>query len=123
MVASVIGNAIMQFIFAIVVLFYIGDYETVSASRLPIVEIYYGATKSKAAATALVVVMHGSIFTVSLLNIFASVSRLVWAFARDKGLPFHRFFTYVRYAQCTDAPTLKLTRSRSTQKSKSHSQH
>ena len=39
--------------------------------------------------------MHGSVFTISLLNIFASVSRLVWAFARDKGLPFSNFFSYV----------------------------
>lgn len=45
--------------------------------------------------------MHGSIFVVSLLNIFASVSRLVWAFARDKGLPFSNLFTYVH-------PTLQI---------------
>jgi hypothetical protein len=29
-------------------------------------------------------------------NIVASVARLVWQFASDKGLPFHKHFTYVR---------------------------
>ena len=28
-------------------------------------------------------------------NIVASVARLVWRFASDKGLPFHQHFTYV----------------------------
>lgn len=94
MITSVTLNAIMQLGFVICVLYCIGDYDTVAASGLPLIEIYYSATKSKAASTVLVL-MHGSIFVVSLLNIFASVSRLVWAFARDKGLPFSHFFTYV----------------------------
>jgi amino acid transporter len=94
MVTSVVLNAIMQFAFCICVLFCLGDYDTVAASGLPLVEIYYGATKSKSGATVLVL-MHGLIFSISLFNIFASVSRLVWAFARDKGLPFSNFFTYV----------------------------
>jgi amino acid transporter len=100
MVTSVILNAIMQFAFCITLLFCIGDYEKVSTSPLPLVEVYYAATKSKTAAI-LLVLMHGSIFSVSLLNIFASVSRLVWAFARDKGLPFSNLFTYVH-------PTLQI---------------
>jgi hypothetical protein len=51
MVTSVTLNAIMQFAFAICVLYCIGDYDAVAASGLPLIEIYYGATKSKAAAT------------------------------------------------------------------------
>ncbi|KAF2185564.1 amino acid transporter [Zopfia rhizophila CBS 207.26] len=100
MFLSVTLNAIMQLGFCICLLFCIGDFEKVSASQLPLVEVYYGATKSKAGAT-IMVLMHGIIFLVSLFNIFASVSRLVWAFARDKGLPFHNFFTYVH-------PTLQI---------------
>lgn len=99
MITSVSLNAIMQLGFVICVLYCIGDYDKVAASGLPLIEIYYSATKSKAAATVLVL-MHGSIFVVSLLNIFASVSRLVWAFARDKGLPFHEFFTYASFTGC-----------------------
>lgn len=36
-----------------------------------------------------------SIVLISTFNIVASVSRLVWAFARDNGLPFARHFTHV----------------------------
>jgi choline transport protein len=43
MVTSVILNAIMQFAFCITLLFCIGDYEKVSASPLPLVEVYYAA--------------------------------------------------------------------------------
>jgi len=93
----------MQFVFIIVVLFCIGDYEKVAASGLPIVEVYYAATKSKAAATAMVVVMHGSVIVVAMINILASVSRLTWAFAKDKGLPFHSWFTWVGRV-CTNSP-------------------
>jgi amino acid transporter len=65
----------------------------ITLSRTPYTDFNF-STKSKKAAI-LLVLMHGSIFSVSLLNIFASVSRLVWAFARDKGLPFSSLFTYV----------------------------
>jgi amino acid transporter len=41
------------------------------------------------------VVMMAGICMISNFNVIASVSRLVWAFARDKGLPFHEYFTYV----------------------------
>jgi hypothetical protein len=44
MIISVIMNAIMQFAFGICVLFCLGDYDTVAASKLPLVEIYYGAS-------------------------------------------------------------------------------
>jgi hypothetical protein len=30
-------------------------------------------------------------------NIVASVARLVWRFASDKGLPFHEHFTYASF--------------------------
>jgi amino acid transporter len=94
MIFSTVLNAIMQWAFVIAILFCIGDYDKVSASLLPIVEVYYNATKSHTAATILVC-LHGFVFTISLFNIFASVSRLVWAFSRDHGLPFERVFSYV----------------------------
>ena len=52
------------------------------------------STRSKAASTALVLLIV-AIVTVATFNGVASVSRLVWAFARDKGLPFSDSFTYV----------------------------
>ena len=83
-------------------MFCIGDVDTVvnTPTLLPIIEIYYQATKSKA-ATNLLVAMIALILFISLFNIFASVSRLAWAFSRDNGLPFSKTFSYVH-------PTLKI---------------
>jgi amino acid transporter len=102
MIAAVSMNSIMQFCFMVTVMFCIGDVDQVTntPTLLPIIEVYYQATKSKNATNFLVVIMALILF-LSLFNIFASVSRLVWAFARDKGLPFSETFSYVH-------PTLKI---------------
>lgn len=43
MITSVVLNAIMQFGFCVCVLFCLGDYDTVAASALPLIDIYYQA--------------------------------------------------------------------------------
>lgn len=80
--------------FILAILFCIGDYESAMLAPLPIIEIYYGATQSKTIATVMVL-MGYSINVLALFNCTASVSRLTWAFARDKGLPFSDYFSYV----------------------------
>ncbi|KAF1954363.1 amino acid transporter [Byssothecium circinans] len=94
-------NSVMLFVFVIVLLFFIGplDEEIVTAP-LPLIYVIYRATGSKAATNAMVSLVAVIVFF-ALFNIFASVSRLVWVFARDNGLPFSNFFAYVH-------PTLKL---------------
>jgi choline transport protein len=96
MITAVTLNSIMQFAFTICLMFTLGDLDKVenTPTGLPIIEVYYQATKSKP-ATNLLVVMIALILVISLFNIFASVSRLIWAFARDKGLPFSNLFSYV----------------------------
>ncbi|KAK1907660.1 hypothetical protein P3342_005988 [Pyrenophora teres f. teres] len=94
------ANSSMLIIFATILLFYMGPLEKVIDKPLPILWVIYNITDSSVAAnviTALIAV----IFFFALFNIFASVSRLVWVFARDNGLPFSSFFSYVH-------PTLKL---------------
>jgi len=88
---SVGMNGLMQLLYMITVLFTIGDVDRASASPLPIIEVYYQATGSKA-ATNLFMFMLVYIIFVSFFNIFASVSRLIWAFSKDEGLPFSRTF-------------------------------
>ncbi|OAL04670.1 hypothetical protein IQ06DRAFT_313825 [Phaeosphaeriaceae sp. SRC1lsM3a] len=95
MIFSVVVNAAMQFLYMITVLFCIGNVDRVSAAPLPIIEVYYQATGSRA-ATNLFVFMLMFIIFVSFFNVFASVSRLVWAFSRDDGLPFSHFFARVQ---------------------------
>lgn len=94
MITSVVLNAVMQFLYMLTVLFTIGDVSVVSTDPLPIIQVYYQATGSKP-ATNLFVSMLAIIIFISFFNVFASVSRLLWAFSRDNGLPFSRVFARV----------------------------
>jgi hypothetical protein len=96
MVMSVLINGGLSFAFIICVLFTIGDLEAAlqTPTGYPMIEILAQATKSNAATTILMLFL---VFSglVALFGTLASVSRLVWAFARDRGLPFSDTFAYV----------------------------
>jgi choline transport protein len=89
----------MLFAFVVLLLFTIGDVDTVSntPTGIPLIVIFYEATNSKAATTFLVI-MPTLVLFASTCNTFASVSRLIWTFAKDKGLPFSRQLSYVSNA-------------------------
>lgn len=96
MVLTVLINGVLAFGWIIALLFSIGDVKKAldSPTGYPIIEIFYQATGSIPAATA----MMSAIIIVAFfatLGILASTSRLTWAFARDRGLPFSDFFAYV----------------------------
>jgi choline transport protein len=97
MIYTVVINGVFSFGFIVALLYCLGDVETVLASPtgLPIIEVFYEATGSKA-ATNVIMVMILIVSSIGNFGIFASVSRLTWAFARDRGLPFPDFFAYVR---------------------------
>jgi choline transport protein len=88
------ANSAMLIFFATVLLFYMGPLDDVVNTPLPILWVIYGITGSKVAANVMISLIAVIIF-LALFNIFASVSRLVWVFARDNGLPFSNFFSYV----------------------------
>ncbi|KAK5123027.1 hypothetical protein LTR85_003593 [Meristemomyces frigidus] len=89
-------NGALAFGFLIALLFCLGNIETVlsTPTGFPIIAIFLQATGSKAAATAmeagLIIIAFASGFA-----LLASVSRLTFAFARDGGMPFSKFFAYV----------------------------
>jgi hypothetical protein len=62
MITSTAMNSVMQFAFAICLLYCLGDYDTVSSAPLPLVEIYYGACVCNPLHTAV------SVLTESLQN-------------------------------------------------------
>jgi amino acid transporter len=99
-ILATIINSVMLFAFAITLLFCIGDIIKVSKAGLPLIEVYYLATDSKV-YTNILVAMPAIVIFFTVFNVFASVSRLIWVFAKDKGLPFSRQFSYVH-------PTLRL---------------
>jgi choline transport protein len=84
----------MLIVFGTVLLFYMGPLDDVINTPLPILWVIYGITGSKVAANVMIALLSVIIF-LALFNIFASVSRLVWVFAQDNGLPFSEFFSYV----------------------------
>ena len=99
MVLTVLINGLLAFGWIIALLFSIGDVKKALDSKTgyPIIQIFYQATGSIPAATA----MMSAIIIVAFfatLGILASTSRLTWAFARDKGFPFAEFFAHVSHA-------------------------
>lgn len=94
MIIACTVNSAMLIVFATILLFYMGPLDDVLDTPLPLLWIIYSITGSKVAANVLISLI-AIIFFLALFNIFASVSRLVWVFARDNGLPFSSFFAYV----------------------------
>ncbi|KAF1997787.1 amino acid transporter [Amniculicola lignicola CBS 123094] len=99
-IAACTVNCAMLLVFVLVILFYMGPTEELLMYPLPLIYVLYGATGSKAGTNAMIALTAVVLF-LAFFNAIASVSRLIWVFARDKGLPFHKFFGHVH-------PTLKL---------------
>ena len=95
-VLGVLINSVLAFGLVLTLLFFMGDPMTAlkSPTGYPVIKIYLQATGSVAGATVLTcfIIIPAA---VCQFSVFASVTRLVWAFARDNGLPFPLFFSYV----------------------------
>ena len=96
MVQGIIINGILAFGFLIALLFTMGNVENAleTTTGYPIIEIFLQATNSVTATNGLMALLLITAF-VALFGALASVTRLTWAFARDQGLPFSDFFSYV----------------------------
>ncbi|CAJ0555292.1 Ff.00g053570.m01.CDS01 [Fusarium sp. VM40] len=89
MVGCLLVNGPLGFAFLLIILFFMGDISAALATPtgFPIIEIFLHMTGSIAAATtmtAMITVM-AILATVPLLT---AAARIMWAFARDGGLPF-----------------------------------
>lgn len=101
MVASYVVNGIMVFVSLITYCFLLTDLQTAleSPTGYPFLAVFENATGSAAGSAALTSII--VILTCfSCLNFMASCSRQVWAFARDRGLPFSSWIAKVSPA-CT----------------------
>lgn len=101
LIATILINGAMAFGFLLVLLFCVGNVTNAisTPTGYPIIEVFYQATGSTAAATAMMCAILVIAFA-STFGILASVSRLTWAFARDGGLPFSDFFAHVNVTPC-----------------------
>ena len=83
------------FVFLSVLLFVLQDVEAVISSTAgPILQIFYDATGNKAGAISLLIFPLLCLLFATT-SIMTTSSRMTYAFARDGGLPFSRFFAKV----------------------------
>lgn len=96
MIWAVVINTVLALGFLITLLFCIGDVDAAinTPTGFPVIQILYQATQSKTGATVIMCMILFSTM-IALFGVFASVSRLTWAFARDNGLPCSNFFSQV----------------------------
>lgn len=89
MVATVLLNGGLGFGMLIAILFSMGSAAAAldTPTGYPIIHIVYNAVQDKLATSAIISILI-AMFIFATVSIMASSSRLTWAFARDKGLPF-----------------------------------
>jgi amino acid transporter len=89
MVATVLLNGGLGFGMLIAILFSIGSKDEALSTKTgyPVIEIVFNAVEDKLATSAIIGILI-AMFVFATVGIMASSSRLTWAFARDKGLPF-----------------------------------
>lgn len=66
-----------------------------SPTGFPFIQIFYNGVKSKAGATVMVSIVVALAWC-AVIGFLATASRMIWSFARDRGLPFHRFISKVQ---------------------------
>lgn len=96
MVMAFFISGTMAFGASIAILFSVGDLNTIlkTSTNYPIIQVFYTATQSKAATTAIISgLMLTSVF--STFGLLASASRLTWALARDNTFPWSSYFKHV----------------------------
>ncbi|KAJ5325263.1 Amino acid/polyamine transporter I [Penicillium brevicompactum] len=101
MVSCVGIGTVTGSIFLIVLLFVAGNMEKVTTSAAgPLLQILIDATKSNAGAICLLMLPLVCL-VFAIISVMTTSSRMIFAFARDGGLPASRFFATVH-------PTLKI---------------
>ncbi|KAK3323115.1 GABA permease [Cercophora scortea] len=96
MLAGMLVNGAMGLVMIITFCMLLGDVEQVLATPTgqPFIQVFYNAVQNKAAATAMTSLMI-IITACGVINNIATSSRQLWAFARDKGVPFSPWFSAV----------------------------
>ncbi|GJP90426.1 hypothetical protein CBS115989_1208 [Aspergillus niger] len=96
MVMSVGMGAVTGFIFLLTLCFCIGDIDATanSSTGVPVLQIFYDSTHSKVAACFMTSMMT-VIMMVASVSLVAEGSRALFAFARDRGMPFSGILSQV----------------------------
>lgn len=108
MLVTTLLNGAFGFGIVVAVLYVTIDIQSVLMSPTgqlgyPYMQIFYDATGSKGGATAMICIL--IVMTVcGTIAALATASRLIWAFARDRGIPFWRQVSRVSGLLCPTIP-------------------
>lgn len=97
MMATVVINGSLGFVMLVTYCFCLGNVETILSNPdvLPFVQTFFIATKSNVGTSFLTSILIILTICGCITNV-ATASRQMFAFARDKGLPFSSFLAHVR---------------------------
>jgi choline transport protein len=108
MVATAIVNYIMGFCMTITIMSTLGDIDSVMSTTTgqPYIQVVLNATQSRV-GTSILTATVAVILLFAAVNLVTTSSRQLFAFARDRGLPFSKTLAYVpplssSTAQCTN---------------------
>lgn len=90
---SVVIGAISGFIFMMICLFCIQDLSAVKNADLPFIQLCLETMGLTGAAVLLALFIINGVG--QNISVMTTASRLTWGFARDGGLPFHRYLAHV----------------------------
>ena len=90
-------NGVLGFVMLITFCFCIQDLDAAlsAPTGFPFIYIFYNATQSYAGTSIMACILI-FMYTFGVIGTVATCSRQIFAFARDKGLPFSGFLCYVR---------------------------
>ena len=96
MVATAVANYIMGFLMTITIMSTLGDVSSIMSTSTgqPYIQVVLNATGSLAGTSVLTAVV-AVLLLFSAVNLVTTSSRQLFAFARDKGLPFSKVLGYV----------------------------
>lgn len=96
MVGSVIANGVLGFIYCLVLLFGLGDLNSLleTTTGFPFMQLYLNITNSRAGATVMSLIPTIIAIAANAAGL-ASTSRTFWAFARDDAIPAPTFWAHV----------------------------
>lgn len=105
MLSTTLLNGILGFAMLVAILFVTVDIDSVlksptGALGFPFMQVLYDATGSRGGATAMICLIIIMMICASIAFL-ATSSRIVFAFGRDRGLPFSRTMATVRSALST----------------------
>ncbi|KAF8846794.1 amino acid transporter [Acephala macrosclerotiorum] len=97
MVATAIVNYIMGFVMTVTVMSTLGDVNSILSTTTgqPYIQVVLNATQSRV-GTSIMTAVVAVLLLFAAVNLVTTSSRQLFAFARDKGLPFSNVLAYVR---------------------------